>query len=200
MYSHRFFEGNELPSVHTVNGNVICFKTDFRCWLRYEHLLSTDMPEEDKARQCIEATIDNFPRGIDAADLLRAMDWFYSCADIERLERLDIPPNIVRTMEERPRVFSPYWDFWQVWASFKQQHDIDLYAVESLHWWDFKRLLGELKAGTPLAVLQNLRGLTERDFRGQNGKMTAKGRKDWNDTKIEQIYRGIPGNELGRDE
>lgn len=195
MHAHRFFEGGELPSVHIVNGNVICLKTDFRCWLRYEHLLSADMPDADKARQCIEATIDSFPPGIDATDLIRAMAWFYSCADIERLERLDIPPNIVRDMEDRPRTSSLYWDFWQVWASFKQQHNIDLYAVDALHWWEFKRLLGELKAGTPLAALQHLRTLSERDFRGQDGKgkMTAKARKEWDDAKVEQIYRGIPG-------
>lgn len=199
MHSHRFFEGGELPSVYTVNGNVICFDTDFRCWLKYEYLLSADVSDEDKVRQCIEATIASIPHGIDGADLVRAMHWFYSCADIERLEKLDIPKNIVRKMEERPRTSSLYWDFWHVGASFKQQHNIDLYAVESLHWWEFKRLLGELKPGTPFVALQHLRGLTEHDFKEQKGKTTAfksaRAAREWSDTKVEQLYRGIPGSE-----
>ncbi len=196
MRGHRFFEGGELPSACLAGGSPVRLRTDFRLWLRYEHLLDSGIPDGEKAARCIEAVVDGLPpgpNGASGADVARAVSWFHSCGDSERLEKMDIPPNIIRVLAAVPRTSSAYWDFWQIWASFKKQHGLDLYACGEQHWWEFKRLLGVLKPDTPLAPLCRYRSMTSDDFKGHDGKMTAKSRKDWNLTKAEQVYRALPG-------
>ncbi len=119
MYEHRLFKGGELPSIHTVNGKVVAFKTDFRGWLAYERLREEPTPEEEAAALCVASTIDSAPADIRSEEIGQAMAWFYSCGDTERVDRLDIPPNIARAVAKWPPVSSLYWDFWQPWADIE---------------------------------------------------------------------------------
>lgn len=188
----RFFEGGDLPSSYERDGVAVLFRTNFRVWLRYCFALTA--PGIDSAMRhalaravCVERTNTNDP-----AVLAVAMAWFHSCGDTERMEHLDIPPNVSRKLEDKPRTSSLYWDAWPVWASFKQQHGIDLFTCGGLHWWEFKRLLGALREDTPLRQLERFRSLTSGDFAGRDGKMTAKTRADWEAVKVEQLCRSLP--------
>ena len=195
MVSHRFFEGGDLPACYIIGGKLVVFETDFRAWLKYEHILSSDMPAEEKVTACATRVIAA-PAGVNTVDAARAMSWFHSCGDTERLEKVDIPPNIMRTLEARPATSSLFWDFKSLWDSFKTQHDIDLYSCGEMHWWEFKRLLDALKPDTPFRAVQRIRSLTWDDFRPNDDKTAkARARKDWSAVKVDQIFLALPGGE-----
>lgn len=193
VFAHRFFEGGKLPDHLVVNDRVIPFKTDFRAWLRYEHLLSEDMPDDDKAVEMIGLVIEpGFDHGVTAADLICAASWFHSCADIERMSVAKIPKRTHALMAELPRYISPFWDFRQLWASFKKQHGIDLYSCGEMHWWEFLSLFEQLDGKTPYIALKELRAMTEGEFMGDE-KLEKKARKKrWNAVYLEQARMTLP--------
>lgn len=205
MDSYRFFEGGALPTSYTEvcgteakyteESGTVEFKTGFRHWLRYERLRDLDLPDEEKLALAASAVVERSSLLLPPEAVLRGMDWFYSCGDSRRMEELDIPPNVWRKLNAEKPSSSRYWDFKLLWGSFMQQHNIDLYKVEDIHWWEFVRLAKALKTDTPLVGMQQFREQTRDDFKGTDGKMTAQGRKLWEKTKALQIINALPGIE-----
>ena len=196
LYPYRFFEGGALPSYYKADGNVILLETDFRCWLRYEWIMNNDdLTDEEKAISAIAICCidEHILKKISGVLIMDALAWFYSCADIERRKELKINDKTLAFASKRPVRQSLYWDFRQLWSSFKQQYDIDLYACGFIHWWEFRRLLDGLKSDTPLLAIKYLRGLTKAEFQHNEKALKHQQEKDWADIELEQMLAALPG-------
>lgn len=125
MLGHRFFEGGKLPESYEAAGHLAVFKTDFRAWLKYEYLKECrDISGEEMLAAVQELCFESVSPGAAPDFLLDALAWFHSCAEAERLEKIRIPKVTPKGME--PKI-SLYWDFFELWASFRQQYQLDLY-------------------------------------------------------------------------
>lgn len=193
MDSYRFFEGGAPPGAYTIDGSVISFNTDFRAWLRYEHILRQDLPEDVRASACAALAIRSAPPGVSLHALMQAMAWFHSCGDSERIALVNPSPRVMRRIDERPHLVSLYWDFWQLWASFRQQYGIDLYECGEIHWWEFKRLLHGLTNETPWGALRWMRGVKDSaDLHHPEKKAAGKEKAEWADFLADQKYMALP--------
>ena len=183
--------------MYTSNGYSVALKTDFRVWLKYSYLqeqgdkISLSPPEMTRVYidLCCKDVVGGLPFGF----VLDALIWFFSCADVERMQELKIKDTVRDHVSKRPRLTSLFWDFRQIWASFKHQYNIDLYTCGTMHWWEFRRLLDGIKNDTPLAALMQLRQPITMDiFMGKEKAMEAARREKWPDHTADQVMSRIP--------
>lgn len=187
MLGHRFFEGGKLPESYVSGGCSAVFNTDFRPWLKYEFLQSCpDLDPEERAAAAALACVREHTPDAPKSFIAEALAWFHSCADIERLARIKMPRIVPPGVQPQVNL---YWDFYALWASFRQQYQIDLYECGPLHWWEFRRLLALLKADTPLAELRELRRMDKDVFMGRKTKPVE---SDWALIAYEQNIKAIP--------
>lgn len=193
MFPHRFFEGEGLPRGYADGEWSVTFRTDFRCWLKYEYLQScTNLTAEEKLASSVRACLEELPPGTPPSFIMDAQTWFHSCADCERRARITVTGRMAEHAAKRPRTFCLFWDFYQVWASFKKQHQIDLYTCGPLHWWEFRRLLDELEPDTPLPALRRLRGLTRAEFMQDEAGLKRKRADDWARAELDKLFAALP--------
>lgn len=122
-------------------GREYIFHSDFREWMRYEQLLTDgDVPENLKgelAAGLIFPADQHIPLTRTTGEF---MAWFYRCGEPSGKSE-DDEPDIF--MESRlPYRFDV--DFPYIYAAFMERYNIDLTAVDYLHWWSFKRLFRSL--------------------------------------------------------
>jgi hypothetical protein len=164
--SCRFFMGG-FPESY--KGNL--FKTDFRVWLQRDYVLArndiTDVEKVEFSLRCYR----NIVEGTAAETLLQGIAWFAGCGETDRIDLLDLDPDIMENLErirnteedaDKPLLFSFYWDFKEVWASFYATYRIDLFK-ETLHWWGFKALLAGLDGESALSRLMQSRQYDKKD-------------------------------------
>jgi hypothetical protein len=163
-WGYRFFEDGGFPDSY----EGCLFKTDFRVWLRYGHLMGRGDIEQPQllAEMAIRLCYQGIPKGTTAEALLEGIAWFADCGEDDRLRLLKLPERLLEDAasmaakrREGPKAFDAFWDFKELWASFKAQYGIDLYTVEGLHWWGYVALLGGLIGESPVARLCQLRKL-----------------------------------------
>ena len=199
---HRFFEGGKLPDAYEADGMRVALKTDFRVWLKYEQLRGNyeSLTNEDVAGILIRICFINgkfFSASNNFDFFMKAIAWFHSCADSERTSRIRITDIMRETMGNQPRLICPFWDYKTVWDSFKQQYDICLYKISTIHWWEFLRLLHGLNADTPYAMRRHMRGIKVHEVKGEHTKeMQAKAQADrnmnWSLLECERAFAALP--------
>lgn len=183
---HHFFLHGCIPDSYPYFAGIQ-FTTDFRAWLKYEYVQNCiNLLPKEKVMLLLKECIKTYPDDCSEPIMIDAMIWFHSCADVERLTRIKIPK--ISPKDSEPKI-SLYWDFYQLWCSFRQQYEIDLYECGYMHWWEFRRLLGALKPDTPLMELQNLRGMTKDVFLQKKNKL---GENDWGPVEYEKRIRALP--------
>lgn len=127
---YRFFDGGFPDSYE---GAVL--KTDFRVWLRQAIVVRQgDMTDAAKFKVFVELCYKTIPAGTPPETLLRGIEWFSRCGESDRLDLLRKPRRLLDDIErvaaerlERPRSFDFFWDFKEIWASFRGAYGIDLY-------------------------------------------------------------------------
>jgi hypothetical protein len=160
-HGYRHFEGGFPDSYRGAT-----FKTDFRVWLRYRTLtkrkdISKSRMIDASIRLCYKAV----PEELQVITLIEGIHWFYQCGEADRIELLRLNKKVYEGLEaEREKqeakaeAFDYFWDFKEVWASFKAAYNIDLYVVD-LHWWAFHGLMSGFGSESPLAKLYQVRTL-----------------------------------------
>ena len=182
LSNYRFFEGGSFPNSY----EGFTFKTDFRAWLRYEHLARYELIEDaEKIAMATNLCYQAIPKGASSAKIVEGLQWFYQCGESERLELLELPERLLedarRQSKESKRDYDVFWDFKHVWASFKGQFGIDLYR-DDLHWWAYVALFGELSGETSINNLKRLRNMKMADVPLQN-------RQAW---RMNQYFSALP--------
>ena len=150
---YRFFEKG-FPDSH--EGAV--FKTSFRVWLR-EAVVGRrrDLGDAAKFNLLVRLCYKTIPAGTAPETLLKGIEWFSHCGESDRLDLLNMPKRLSEDVERvavdrlnKPRAFDYFWDFKEIWASFRGTYGIDLYEGD-LHWWAFSSLLAGLDGESLLA-------------------------------------------------
>lgn len=195
MHEIRFFEGRELPNYYAIEGKIVSFETDFRVWLKHARLLEDPgLGDDERLALCVDNAISPVGGGVSAEGLMLAMSWFFTCGDSERLMTVKPHERVLKGKAELPVVTSAYWDFWHIWASFRQQYDIDLYRCGELHWWEFKWRLDALKGDTPYVNIGRMRGLKKSDVvQGSEKAVKAQQNRTWGEVLLEKKYYALPG-------
>lgn len=131
---------SQLPNSITVEDREIKIYSDFRKWIELETVFQSDKSPEDK----IGTLLSLFPKGehskINRNDfdaLVDATMQFFNCGD-------RIKENKSKGTGTTAKVYSYDVDQYRIFSDFKRYYNIDLTAVESMHWWIFKQLLFEL--------------------------------------------------------
>jgi sarcosine oxidase delta subunit len=202
--SHRFFEGGALPDAYEASGMRVALRTDFRAWLKYDYLRENHdgMADEELVYVmhrlcCRDMALVSSAAAPHVEFMFQAFNWFHSCADSERIARIKVTGLMRDTMNKQPRLSCLFWDFKSVWESFKQQYDIDLYAVETIHWWEFLRLMKGLKADTPYEMQKYMRSMQRYEVVGtESREMKMKETQDkiskWNLISYQQVLFALP--------
>jgi hypothetical protein len=149
---HRFFVAG-FPSSR--GGSV--FRTGFRNWLKREFLVSLKgLTEAEKTEISLRLCYETVRPGAEWPELAEGIAWFSGCGEGDRIESLHLSAPVLEDWEdeaarekERPKVFSLFWDYREVWASFMGQYGIDLYR-EEMHWFGFNAMLAGLGPDTAL--------------------------------------------------
>jgi hypothetical protein len=160
-HGYRHFEGGFPDSYAGAT-----FKTDFRVWLRYKTLNGREgLSLSRKIGAAIRLCYSEIPEGADVKTLMEGIFWFYQCGDSDRIELLRLPKRLLddlekerQRQEERGPAFDHFWDFKEIWGSFKAAFNIDLYKAD-LHWWGFNGLMGAFGPESPLSKLYQVRTL-----------------------------------------
>ena len=105
----------------------------------------------------------SYPKGANPSVLADGLAWFGECGESDRVAALKYPAKVLDTLakinesqRDKPPVFDYFWDFKDIWASFKGSYGIDLYTAD-LHWWGFTGLLHGLPETSPLSRTLSLR-------------------------------------------
>lgn len=164
-HGHRFFEGGGFPDSY----GGAALKTDFRVWLRYRAMARReDLGEKYKALAAVRLCYAAIPEGTEPGTLMDGISWFDRCGEDDRIGLLRLPKSVLddlrRENERRskePATMDYFWDYREIWASFRAQFNIDLYR-EDLHWWAFQGLMGALDSASPLGRLIGVRTIDYR--------------------------------------
>lgn len=196
---HRFFEGGALPSAYSARGSSVTFKTDFRPWLKFERLREeTGLTGEEFVAAAVALCCGRTSGNPGADFIMDGILWFHSCADVER----SVLPkdydegtaaHLTERARNRPRLVNLYWDFFQLWGSFKKQHGIDLYTCGEMHWWEFRRLYDELKDDTGIAQLALLRRpMSEEELLGGEKGEKKRKKRQLSDYNLDRFLLALP--------
>jgi hypothetical protein len=153
---YRYFEEGGFPDHYS--GNI--FKTDFRVWLRRNAVCDSGANIESKARLLIELCYQEI-NTTDVSVLMNGINWFACCGETDRINELKLSKRLLEDIEiqnnsSRDKVFDYFWDFKELWATFKAAFNIDLYNAQ-LHWWGFSALLKSIPTESPIGQLVKLR-------------------------------------------
>lgn len=128
----------ELPSCLECDGTFFEVNTDFRVWIEFEYRLRV---------------MHQMWRGIFKNEVPRSTDWYQSA--IEFLQSKNETPRSSGSGGVRALDYIMDGDY--IVAAFQQAYNIDLTAIEYLHWHRFNALMNGLPDSTKLAKIMGYR-------------------------------------------
>lgn len=141
------------PEVVEINGIEYPINWDFRIGIKLDELINSDLSENEKFQKMLELYYPIIP-----ADLVSAIEkiiWFYRCG--EKIEEEDEKKKRYRSRKDK----EPAWIFVQdspyIYSAFKEQYDMDLTEMDTLHWWKFMALFESLGEGTKIGRIMYYR-------------------------------------------
>lgn len=144
---------DKLPDTVMVSGFEIPINSDHRSAMRAIIALSDDDNIADTDQTLLDAMYPDLPAGVDAEDAFYAAAEFLMGAPVPTL------PTQKGKAPTHERAYSFVYDQERILAAFYQQYRIDL-TKETLHWWVFRALLGNLR-GNSMAEIMELRTAEE---------------------------------------
>lgn len=159
-----------LPETVTVDGRDYFITTDYRDWIRFEKMISSDeLDDSEKIRIMLEFFEPDEDGCVDLpvniAEALNALVWFYGCGDAEQ-------------SRERRKKGEKIYDFDEdislIHAGFKQSYDIDLFYAEHFHWWAFRSLLEAIPDNTRFSQIVSIRAADLSEMSKSERKRYAK--------------------------
>ena len=121
-----------LPTTVDVGGRAFTIAHDFRAGIRFETMMyDPDVPEDAKPVLGLGIWYGAELPDADPRELMRAALEFYRCGKPE-------------AEGSAKRLYDFSHDDQMIYAAFMQAYQVDLYAVEYLHWWRFRAMFGAL--------------------------------------------------------
>lgn len=123
----------EPPTAYEYGGKRYEINSDFRCWIRFELLISDEDISPREKRGVLERiafqTVPPDPK------LWEFILWFYQCGKVPQKSE-----NKGGGSKKQAAVYSFEYDDGYIFSAFLEQYGIDLTSIEYLHWWKFRSL------------------------------------------------------------
>ena len=132
-----------LPKTVEIDGENYGIYTDFRTWIGFEIIMSSDIPHIEKCVKVLRLCYCQLPPKLDKA--MEALIDFYSLGEKKRTKKKSKP------------LFNFEQDFGYIYASFMSEYNIDLYD-SSMHWHKFLHLLRSLSEKSIFGRIVGYRG------------------------------------------
>ena len=164
---------DSLPDTLTISGRVYSIDTDFRVWIQYELLLTSDseLNDDEIFEEILHLVFPQQrpPEGCEAETAENIM-WFYRCGKDEKKQSDNNDEDI----------FSYDYDDGYIVAAFKQQYGIHL-NHSKLHWWEFHAYMLALSENTEFVRIMGIRAMKI------NPKLPAETKNYYQ--RMKQIYK-----------
>lgn len=160
---------DKLPESVVIDGTEYPLKTDFRTWIRFSNVMTSNLPITQKLSKCLVLIFagNKLPPTLDCATELLLK--FYNGSSIKS--------DADKGSEggNQKRLYDYEYDAEAIYASFMQYYKIDLTTAD-LHWWQFKALFSSLGEGTKMfEIMQyravNLKKIKDKERRSFYAKM-----------------------------
>lgn len=119
-----------------IDGAEYQINTDFRISVQFELIIQSDIPNNEKIKQALMLYYPVIPKNIEKA-VDKILEFY---ADIDN----NSSSNRRSKGERAVPVYSFKYDAEYIYAAFMQAYNIDLQAVEYLHWHKFRALFKSL--------------------------------------------------------
>ena len=198
---------DSLPNVVAIDGKVYPINTDFRVFIRYEHILKENLTQDVMLEKILLMFYPDVPDDYEAA--LNAIIWFYNRGEEEDKRHI----NMKTVGCNGKPAYDLDIDAGRIYAAFMEQYGVDLYDLEYLHWWKFLSMLECLNSDTKMGKVMEYRTIDvnsdklskdEKKFYGAMQEYWAldmkisKEEKEQNDALIEALKNGGDVSEILR--
>ena len=142
----------KLPDSISVCGEAFAVHTDFRVWVKVEHLFAEKRelaPDAVLSLFSLVLVEKTLPKSF--SETLSAILSFYACGKTSAKKG-------VSSKTSKARVVSFAEDAGLIYAAFLAQYGIDLTSA-SLHWWKFRALFDGLNDNHKICEIMGYRGL-----------------------------------------
>lgn len=164
---------DSLPDTLTISGRAYPLNTDFRVWIQYELLLTSDSElNDDEIFEKILRLVfpeQRPPEGSEAETAEQIM-WFYRCGKTDKKQSDNSGEDI----------FSYEYDDGYIVAAYKQQYGIQL-NQKKMHWWEFHAYMLALSEDTEFVRIMGIRAMKI------NPKLSAETKNYYQ--RMKQIYK-----------
>ena len=144
-----------LADAVCVDGESYLIHTDYRTWIGFEIIMSSDMSFFEKCIRAIKLCYIELPPRLDAG--IGALMDFYSLGEKKRNHKVSKP------------LFDFEKDFGYIYASFAKEYNIDLFE-ENIHWHKFMYLLRSLGDECIFKKIISYRGADINKIKDKNQK------------------------------
>lgn len=159
-----------LPDSLVVNGEAFLVDTDFRTWIKWQHLL---MNEKLASK---EIFVDKVPERNDWLD-----------AALEFATSPNSTPRTKKTKAENARLYDFVEDGEFIVASFQQAYGIDLTDPDiKMHWHRFKALFAGLPSDTKMAQIMGYRSYDSAESKKKPETVRANMREMWRLPRLDE--------------
>lgn len=131
------FLTDPLPNHIVVNEREVRLNTDFRFFIEYYRLISSDSGDGENLTQALETIL---PDGV-PADITDAIEPINEFIRGGKVEKQGPPKKLLGLNNNLPFDFDE--DDRLIWSAFYKAYRINLHEAR-LHWWEFLELLEEL--------------------------------------------------------
>ncbi len=145
---------DKLPTVAVIDGEEYPLDTDFRTCLKIMQAFEDpDLTDYEKRYVMLRLLYgENIPRNVQEA--VRYATLFLDCGED------------YKTTPSEERIYSFDHDAKYIYSGIKRAHDVNLNAIEYLHWWEFVYMFMDLPEDCFFTQLRGLR------YRKAHGKLT----------------------------
>ena len=136
-----------VPDSLLISGTLFLIYTDFRVWIKFEKLVSSDEKKDnEELLNQIFSLIFKEAVPDDREEAVDQILWFYRCGkDLQN-----------KNGANKKEVFSYDFDDGYIAAAFKQQYGIRL-NTEEMHWWEFHAYMLALSDDTEFVKILGYR-------------------------------------------
>lgn len=146
---------DSLPETVTVDGKELFIDTDFRTFIIFEKIVTSDADIREKVEDTISLFFtEELPH--DYEEAIEAILEIYRCGE----EPKNSKPRKNGMVSLKPKQIYDYEiDAPYIYGAFLAQYNIDLNDIEYLHWWKFQALFKSLESHNKIVEIMGYRAI-----------------------------------------
>lgn len=158
---------DKAPSDIEVNNVVYPLETDFRVWIKFEIMLTSNTAP--KLSDILKLIFSN-KQPPETQEAVEKVLWFYRCGK----------PTNKATKSSSKQIYDYNYDDGYIYAAYLQQYKVSLSDVKYMHWWNFRSLFESLSEDTEFVKILGYRSMEI------NSKMSSEQKQFY--SKMKKLY------------